>query len=281
MKPGKGAKIIAAGVLCGALAGCQTSATLEHRDGLLVDHSRPAQGIDNRIRFLVIHYTVEDLPHSLEMLTGENVSTHYVIPDTFNGKKARVWQLAPESARAWHAGVSYWRGRSSLNDTAIGVELVNRGYVKDEQGNVRWFAYPQAQIDTLVTLIRPIVARYQIAPQDIVGHSDIAPLRKQDPGPLFPWEALAKAGLGAWPDPQQVAASLAGRSPNAPVDTARLLDKLHRYGYPVTPNMSEEEQRQVIAAFQMHFRPSDYRGLADAESEAIVDSLLAKYGERT
>ncbi|MCW6026226.1 N-acetylmuramoyl-L-alanine amidase, partial [Serratia marcescens] len=115
-------------------------------------------------------------------------------------------------------------------------------------------------------------------PQDVVGHSDIAPQRKQDPGPLFPWRQLAQAGIGAWPDERDVQRLLAGRDRHAPVPMTPLLDKLARYGYAVDASWDARQQRNVLAAFQMHFRPDDVRGEPDAESEAIIDALLVKYG---
>jgi N-acetylmuramoyl-L-alanine amidase len=142
----------------------------------------------------------------------------------------------------------------------------------------KWQPYPPAQIDALIRLSRDIVARYQIPPTRVVGHSDIAPQRKIDPGPLFPWRALYDAGVGAWPDDATVAARLAGRDPKAPADVRALQEKLRRYGYDVaTDGVLDDKTRRVFSAFQMHFRPSDYAGDADAQSDAIAQALLDKY----
>lgn len=141
----------------------------------------------------------------------------------------------------------------------------------------RWQPYSAEQIALLIPLSRDIIRRYGIQPVDVVGHSDIAPQRKQDPGPLFPWQTLAEAGIGAWPDKEDVRRYLAGRDPHAPVALAPLLEKLARYGYAIDPQWDERQQTRVLAAFQMHFRPADYRGEPDAESEAIIDALLHKY----
>ena len=113
----------------------------------------------------------------------------------------------------------------------------------------------------------------------MVAHSDIAPQRKDDPGPLFPWRELAAQGIGAWPDAQRVAFYLGGRVPHTPVDTASLLDLLSRYGYEVKPDLTPREQQRVIMAFQMHFRPTLWNGVADAETQAIAEALLEKYGQ--
>lgn len=260
------------------LAGCQSSVAVEKQHNYVLETARQAQGSDQRIRFLVIHYTAEDFHTALNTLTDEHVSAHYLIPATpprVNGQPV-AWQLVPESLRAWHAGVSQWRGRTNLNDTSIGIELENRGYTRRMLAQ-RFYPFPAAQIALLTSISQDIVSRYQIKPQNVVAHSDIAPQRKEDPGPLFPWQRLAENGVGAWPRAATVKIFLNGRDPQQPVAMAGLLSKLARYGYPLTANMTPQQQRRVVAAFQMHFRQSDYRGNADAESEAIVDALLAQY----
>lgn len=260
------------------LAGCQSSVPLEKQHNYVLETARQAQGSDQRIRFLVIHYTAEDFHTALTTLTDEHVSAHYLIParpPQVNGQPV-AWQLVPEDLRAWHAGVSQWRGRDNLNDTSIGIELENPGYTR-RMLERRFYPFPAAQIALLTSLSQDIVSRYQIKPQNVVAHSDIAPQRKEDPGPLFPWQRLAENGVGAWPRAATVKRYLNGRDPQQPVAMAGLLDKLASYGYSVTANMTPQQQRRVVAAFQMHFRQSDYRGNADAESEAIVDALLAQY----
>lgn len=260
------------------LTGCQNTPSAEQNLPYRLESQRQAQGADQRVRFLVIHYTAEDFHNALNTLTDEHVSAHYLIParpPVENGKPV-AWQLVPESLRAWHAGASGWRGRTNLNDTSIGIELENKGYSRHLLGK-HFYPFPPAQIDLLADLSQQIIQRYQIEPRNVVGHSDIAPLRKDDPGPLFPWHELAKRGIGAWPDAQRVRDNLAGRDPHQAVDKADLLAKLQQYGYPVTPEMNPAQQRRVIAAFQMHFRPADYRGEADAESDAIISALLEQY----
>ncbi|KAA9001069.1 N-acetylmuramoyl-L-alanine amidase [Affinibrenneria salicis] len=262
-----------------ALAGCQSDSRLADRGSYLLNSAQQAKRQEARIRFLVIHYTAGDFPASLSVLTDEHVSVHYLIPAApprVAGKPV-AWQLVPESEAAWHAGASYWRGYSRLNATSVGIELENAGYYATLTG-WRGAPFPPAQIALLIDIAREIVARYHIAPVNVVAHSDIAPQRKQDPGPLFPWRALAQAGIGAWPDEQRVAQRLLGRRPDQPVATEALLSKLQRYGYEVDARMDERQRRRVIAAFQLHFRPGDHRGLADAETEAIADTLLEQYG---
>ncbi|MBN3821397.1 N-acetylmuramoyl-L-alanine amidase, partial [Paraburkholderia sp. Se-20369] len=191
------------GALCAGLcllAAC-TSPTLVGRGTYYADTGRHAQGADARVRFLVMHYTESDEAQSLRTLTGDAVSAHYVVPEQPRVERGMpvVYQLVPEAQRAWHAGVSAWQGTTELNAASIGIENVNSGPTDAPQGRT-WQPYPPEQVDALIRLSKDIVARYGIAPTRVVGHSDIAPQRKIDPGPRFPWRALAQAGVGAWPD---------------------------------------------------------------------------------
>ena len=260
------------------LAGCQSG--LESRQGYWVDTRHPAYGARPRIKAIVIHYTAEDFPSSLATLTDRDVSAHYLIPrqPPQRAGKHIIWQLVPEPELAWHAGPSFWRGATRLNDTSIGIELVNRGYTRTLTGR-DWQPFTEAQIAALTLLLKDIARRYAIAPQNIVGHSDVAPQRKQDPGPLFPWGQLARQGIGAWPEASRVQHYLAGRAAQTPVAMETLLAALSRYGYDVSGAATPRQQQRLIAAFQMHFRPADYRGLPDAETLAIAEALLERYGD--
>ncbi|WP_433636272.1 N-acetylmuramoyl-L-alanine amidase [Kluyvera georgiana] len=276
-------RILTIAMLAVLLAGCASNddkkAVIEKLDYVL-DTSRSAPAAYPRIKMLVIHYTADDFDVSLTALTGKDVSVHYLIPAVppLVRGKPRIWQLVPESELAWHAGASFWRGATRINDTSIGIELENRGWQKSE-GTKFFTPFEPAQIQALVPLAKDIIKRYNIEPQNVVAHSDIAPQRKDDPGPLFPWQSLAQQGIGAWPDASRVAFYLNGRSPNAPIASYTLLDLLARYGYDVKPNMTRLQQMRVIAAFQMHFRPTRYDGVADMESLAIAEALLEKYGQ--
>ena len=263
------------------LAGCQHASQQNADAPFRLETARQAQGADQRIRFLVIHYTAEDFNNALNTLTDEHVSAHYLIPaqPPLEEGKPVAWQLVPENMRAWHAGVSGWRGRTNLNDTSVGIELENKGYSNALLGK-KFYPFPPGQIDLLANLSREIVARYQIEPRNVVAHSDIAPQRKDDPGPLFPWQEMAERGIGAWPDAARVNQYLAGRNPLQPVGQAQLLALLKAYGYSVEDNMTPRQQRRVIAAFQMHFRQNDYRGNADAQTEAIVRALLQQFPDK-
>ncbi|WET39323.1 N-acetylmuramoyl-L-alanine amidase [Citrobacter enshiensis] len=262
------------------LAGCAGEKGIVDKAGYQLDTRRQAQAAYPRIKVLVIHYTADDFDSSLATLTDKNVSSHYLIPAVppLYGGKPRIWQLVPERDLAWHAGISYWRGATRINDTSIGIELENRGW--QQSAGTKYFApFEPAQIQALIPLAKEIVTRYDIKPQNVVAHADIAPQRKDDPGPLFPWRELAAQGIGAWPDAARVTFYLAGRAPHAPVDPAILLDLLARYGYEVKPTMTQREQQRVVMAFQMHFRPALWNGVADAETQAIAEALLEKYGQ--
>ncbi|ENF6039576.1 N-acetylmuramoyl-L-alanine amidase [Citrobacter amalonaticus] len=262
------------------LTGCAGEKGIVDKDGYQLDTRHQAQAAYPRIKVLVIHYTADDFDSSLATLTDKNVSSHYLIPSVppLHRGKPRIWQLVSEQDLAWHAGISFWRGATRINDTSIGIELENRGWQKSA-GDKYFAPFEPAQIQALIPLAKDIIARYDIKPQNVVAHADIAPQRKDDPGPLFPWRALAAQGIGAWPDAQRVNFYLAGRAPHTPVEMASLLDLLSRYGYEVKPEMTAREQQRVVMAFQMHFRPTLWNGVADAETQAIAEALLEKYGQ--
>lgn len=244
------------------LAGCAGPAP----GTLNIDRSIQAVSHSSRVSVVVLHYTVADTPRSLEILSKRNVSSHYLITDETPPK---VYQLVDESRRAWHAGESEWYGRSDLNAASIGIEIVNSG--PTDQG---WQPYSPAQINTLITLLRDIVARHQIHARNIVGHSDIAPQRKQDPGPAFPWKQLADAGLGRWYDEAQ-AQRLTEQYRRRPLPSILVIqEKLRRAGYPVpATGVLDRVTERVISAFQMRYRPARHDGKPDAETLAILDSL--------
>ncbi|KAA5921497.1 MULTISPECIES: N-acetylmuramoyl-L-alanine amidase [Pantoea] len=264
------------------LAGCAARPVMmEKRAGYYASHRFTATGVNERVRFLVIHYTALDDAQSLRTLTKDQVSAHYLIPDAPASQQGEpvVLQLVDENKRAWHAGVSNWRGRSNLNDSSIGIEIVNQGYTDDMLENRTWYPYKEKQIAALTALAKDIIERYQIAPDNVLGHSDIAPLRKQDPGRLFPWERLSASGIGAWPDKDAVSRNLAGRKPEAPADVSVIQGLLKEYGYDQIPQSGvlDQDTRKTLSAFQMHFRPENISGYADAETEAIAKALVEKY----
>jgi N-acetylmuramoyl-L-alanine amidase len=274
-----------------------------------------AVGFDKRIKFLVLHYTQCDFKQSLDFLTGEKVSSHYLINDE---NPEHIFQLVEEHDRAWHAGVSYWQGHERINDTSIGIEIVNpafkvntknnnmqlnsQGFRQDEfkgksaqrtivrehrlisknspvsslvNDAVTWLSYSSPQINSVISLCKQIIARYDIKPTRVVGHSDIAPGRKQDPGPLFPWKLLYDNGIGAWYDDR----SFNDLLPQVDTtDIAAIRQKFITYGYKLEATGAlDSKMKDVIISFQMHFRPNNFSGDLDAETIAILDTLILKY----
>ena len=233
--------------------------------GLSIDRSQTSANHDSRVQWVVVHYTSTDVQHSLELLTRGGVSSHYLIGEA----PATIYQLVDENRRAWHAGDSQWRGRTWLNASTLGIELVNQGYADTPAGRV-WQPYSAAQIDALILLLKDIVQRHHLPIDSIIGHSDIAPQRKVDPGPLFPWRRLADAGLIRWPDAAQVA-SRRGEFERALPDALWFQQQLAKVGFSLAfSGQFDEQTRNVLAAFQMKYRPARYDGLADAETAAIL-----------
>ena len=215
---------------------------------------------------VVIHYTgMVSGEAALERLRdpAAKVSSHYMI-----GRDARVFALVAEERRAWHAGVSFWKGSRDVNALSIGIELVNPGH---EHG---YLPFPHTQIDALIALLEDVRERWEIADGDIVGHSDVAPARKIDPGELFPWRRLSEAGHGLWAEP-----------PPAPGPTLSLGDSglgvfalqaaLTRLGYDSPPSGEYGADTAVlVTAFQRHWRPERVDGAADGETRARLMALL-------
>ncbi|MGN6829371.1 N-acetylmuramoyl-L-alanine amidase [Paucibacter sp. M5-1] len=260
--------VLASALLLGA---CATGP-----QGLHIDTSHTSQNQDSRALFLVLHYTVLDYEKSLRVLTtGGQVSSHYLVRD----EPPTIYRLVDENRRAWHAGPSFWAGHSNLNSSSIGIEIVNPGYKDTPEGRV-YAPFSQPQIDAVIKLSQDIVARHGIKPERVIGHADIAPGRKQDPGPMFPWKQLHQAGLIAWPDAAQVAAKISGYAALLP-DTAWAQDKLARIGYNV-PRHGELDEltKQTLVTFQMKYRPALYDGVLDAETAALLDTATTPGGMR-
>lgn len=236
---------------------------------LIIDERYQAGGQDSRVQYIVLHYTSSGFERSLHTLTQQDVSSHYLISDY----DPVIYRLVDESQRAWHAGESSWQGRTWLNSSSIGIELVNSGY-RDQAECRLWQPWDQRQIDALIHLLRDIQQRHGIPPERVLGHSDIAPQRKVDPGPRFPWAQLVAAGVAVGADPQRVQAMqqwLAGRTPAI----SWFQQALQSWGYAVPLHgQLDEATRNVIAAFQMRFRPACYDGLPDSETAAILAALV-------
>ena len=234
-----------------------------------IDRSYSSKGQSSRVKFIIVHYTVSNTPRSLKTLTQDVVSSHYLLTDD---PDPVLYGLVDETRQANHSGVSSWKNYTLINGSSIGIEIVNPGYVEGPNGRV-YHPYPQAQINKLIALMKEIVARHQIAPENILGHSDIAPLRKQDPGPMFPWAQLAQHRLVQWPDAARVAAGRMLYEQQLP-DMRWFQQKLAAHGYAIAPTGQIDEQtRVVISAFQMKYRPADFGGFPDAETAALLEAM--------
>jgi len=251
---------------------------------------------NSRVSIVVIHHTTANFGDSLRILTEPSsnpVSSHYLIPEpddkTYEKSRIQTYELVPESLRAWHAGTSYWAGKSGLNDQSIGIELVNQTWchssgmdVDPYRGNPdRICFYPDfadSQIAQLVDLLDDILERYpEIKPTNIIGHSDIAPDRKIDPGPRFPWQRLAVLGYGAWFEDETVIRYWE-QFRGQPLPLANVQKALSAYGYGIEVTGENDEQtRNVLRAFQMHFRPMDVTSTPTLESTATLFALIEKY----
>ena len=213
---------------------------------------------------LVLHYTgMKTAEEALARLTdpAAKVSAHYTI-DT----GGTVYRHVPEERRAWQAGASFWAGEANVNGRSIGIELINPGH---EFGYV---PFADDQIAALIGLCRGILARHPIPPRRVLGHSDVAPARKTDPGELFPWRRLAESGIGIWPN---VSPPPCGEVDLRNADrVGGFAANLARFGYGVPPHV-DVPLETVIAAFQRHFRPSCIDGVADSECAVLLENLLA------
>jgi N-acetylmuramoyl-L-alanine amidase len=252
-----------------ALAGCASVSTTP--GGVPIDTSRSAKGQDSRVLFLVIHYTVADRPQSLHILTQQDVSAHYLLTDE---SPPRIYRLVDESQRAWHSGLSGWKGHRLLNASSIGIEIVHPGFKLGPDKQRIYQPFPQAQIDALVPLVKDIVQRHAIRPERILGHGEVTPSYKEDPGPTFPWKLFADLGITPpWPDAARVAAQRALYEAQLP-DAAWFQAALQQWGFQIErTGMWDEQSRRVLMNFQMRYRPAQYSGLPDAESAALLQVL--------
>ncbi len=251
---------------------------------------------NSRVSIIVIHHTTANFGDSLQILTKPSsypVSSHYLIPEpgdpTYGKSPLKIFKLVDESRRAWHAGTSYWAGKSGLNDQSIGIELVNRTWCHASDTGVNPYTggpdrlcfYPDfadGQIALLTELLDEILERHpDVKPTHIIGHSDIAPGRKIDPGPRFPWQRLASLGYGAWYDDATVI-QYWERFRAEPLPLINLQKALAAYGYEIELTGEIDEQtRNVVRAFQLHFQPWAVTREMTRESAAILFALLDKY----
>lgn len=216
---------------------------------------------------LVLHYTgMESCDAALDRLCDpdHDVSAHYLIDED-----GTIYRLVADEKRAWHAGASYWRSETDVNSASLGIELVNPGH---EFG---YRPFPDAQISALIQLSSDLIAKYQIPAAGVVGHSDIAPGRKMDPGELFPWERLASSGIGLWSNATNEVGDLNGSA----------WDQLAAIGYAQPRNRAkgssilnaERAETDVISAFQSRFTPNTVTGVLDDKTRKAIASTTQLY----
>lgn len=235
-----------------------------------LNDSMKATGQNSRVDLIVLHYTTLSTTKSLMVLTNRDVSAHYLVTDDV---PAVVYRLVDENRNAWHAGESSWYGRNYLNNRSIGIEIVHPGWERNNNGSLGT-PYPPSQIKAIIALTSEIAKRHDVKPENIIGHSDIAPLRKQDPGPSFPWKELAQAGLGRWYDEAAAIRYEADFNIKGVPDGKWWQTQLRRVGYTVPDTGAlDPNTRHVISAFQMHYRPDLINGKPDAQTAARLLAL--------
>src|SRR5271154_7016938 len=221
---------------------------------------------------ILLHYTgMPDARAALQLLCSDSskVSAHY-----FVFEDGRIVQMVQESRRAWHAGASFWAGETDINSCSIGIEIANPGH---DHG---YPDFPKRQIAAVTTLCRSIQPRNTIPPVRVLGHSDVAPARKQEPGEKFPWRTLYDSSVGHWVKPAAIMNFGQVLRPGDRGDAVATLQKaLSEYGYGIEPNGEyDHTTREVVMAFQRHFRPERVDGTADPSTRSTLQELLATRG---
>lgn len=243
----------------------------------------PAVAQNFRQRYVILHYTALNNEKSISVLTQQAVSSHYLV-NSYDDNE--IYQLVDENKRAYHAGISYWRKDQNLNDTSIGIEIVNDGYTADSTGTKTFPGFPEEQVKKVAALVKDLATRYNVPATNILAHSDIAPTRKQDPGPMFPWKKLYDDyQVGMWYDdatklnfinqtlPEDFTAQY-----NTTVFVMKVQIALNKFGYQLDQSGTwDKATKQTIEAFQYHFRPETSNGVLDIETWAILQALILKY----
>lgn len=220
------------------------------------------------IDILLLHYTgMPSEEGALDWLCSpaSEVSSHY-----FVFEDGRIVRMVDESERAWHAGQSFWAGETDINSRSVGIEIANPGHEFGYRG------FPRAQIAAVIDVSRDIRSRHPIPPERVLAHSDVAPLRKDDPGELFPWSELNAAGVGHWVMPDPVVAGPMLQVGDSGPAVAELTQRFRDYGYGLAAESEfDDETAAVVRAFQRHFRPAQVDGIADVSTVATLDKLIA------
>lgn len=258
---------------------------------------RGAYGLGQRPDMVLLHYTgmpagkgLSSAERAIRWLTSEEsqVSCHYVVDED-----GSIIQLVPEARRAWHAGLGAWKGDRDINSASIGIEIVNPGHFWDMSGaafadtsgsgevHPGYRAFPDVQIDSVIALTRDIVARNRMPSSRILAHSDIAPMRKSDPGEKFPWARLAGAGLGLWVDPAPLSDGTKLKSGDEGQPVRAIQSMLAILGYEIAlSGVFDAATVAVVTAFQRHWRQERVDGIADRSTIMTLNALLQAQQDR-
>ncbi|MFC6268244.1 N-acetylmuramoyl-L-alanine amidase [Frigoriflavimonas asaccharolytica] len=242
----------------------------------------PSLAQNFRQKYIILHYTAIDDDKSILALTQRGVSAHYLVNDKEDNQ---IYQLVDENKRAYHAGLSVWRNDKNLNDNSIGIEITNMGYTVDSIGKKVFAPFNENQLKKVFKLVKDIADRYQIPPTNILGHSDVAPTRKQDPGPMFPWKKLyEEEKIGMWYDDATMknvmmkSLSTFDSMKDKNTFIFKVQSDLQNFGYDIVPTGSwNTENMRVVESFQYRFRPENYDGVLDLGTYSILQALLQKY----
>ena len=246
-------------------------------------------GQNFRQRFIILHYTALDDENSKKVLTEQEVSAHFLITTR---DEESIYNLVPEDKRAWHAGESEWKSSKNLNDSSIGIEIVNLGLNEDIlddtdvgveralKNQYRQAPYTEEQIKKIAILVKYLSEKYEIAPENILGHSDVAPQRKLDPGPMFPWKELYdKYNIGMWYDEDEknkIQTEIGAEFSTLTVTAYQ--NEFKKFGYAIQiTGVYDKQTANVIKAFQLHFRQENFNGALDIETYSILKALNKKY----
>ena len=250
-----------------------------------------AVGQNFRQRFIILHYTALDDENSKKVLTEQEVSAHFLITTR---DEESIYNLVPEDKRAWHAGDSEWKSSKNLNDSSIGIEIVNLGLNEEVltdtdtdmvveralKNQYRQAPYTEEQIKKIAILVKYLSEKYEIAPENILGHSDVAPQRKLDPGPMFPWKELYdKYNIGMWYDEDEknkIQTEIGAEFSTLTVTAYQ--NEFKKFGYAIQiTGVYDKQTANVIKAFQLHFRQENFNGALDIETYSILKALNKKY----
>ena len=241
-----------------------------------------AVGKNERIQFIVVHYTATDNLGSIKELTSSRVSSHFLVLDEEDKK---IYSLVPLEQRAWHAGASSFRGRTNINDTSVGIEIVSDGIAREYRDDPNpyhpydhYVEFKQLHREKVTQIIKYVSEKYNIPAKNIIAHSDVAPSRKKDPGAKFPWKELyEKYSIGAWYDEADKQFFMDEEKFNA-TSIREMKDELRKYGYEINRlDEWDKESKNVVYAFQLHFNPKNPTGEMDLETFAILKALNKKY----